>query len=119
MNRYNRMLANKKRRSLYEDEEEEIIIDETSIQDEVYQIVNNLGYDFTISKNGSDGEISISDNLTIYIRFMGDTISRIYIRTQIDNDRIDCTRNTATADNLSVDLQTCVLIIKEIRQKLM
>ena len=80
----------------------------------------NLGYTFTMN-NGSthDGTISISDNLSIYIRFINDSITKIYIITDINNDRIDCTRNTSTADNISVDLQTCVLIIKEIRQKLM
>ena len=120
MNRYNRILANRKMRYLHEDEDEEIIIEEPSIQDELYDIVNNLGYTFTMN-NGSthDGTISISDNLSIYIRFINDSITKIYIITDINNDRIDCTRNTSTADNISVDIQTCVLIIKEIRQKLM
>lgn len=103
-------------RRLTEDDD----IEEIVISDRISEIVSDLGYDFRLNKNNSnEGSISISDNLSIFIRLMNNEISRIYIKMDVANNRIDCTRNTATADNISVDMQTCVLIIKDIKQKLM
>lgn len=118
MTRYNRMVRNSGRIPLTELDEKEV--EDVLISDMISDIVQNLGYTFVQNKGSStDGTISVSDNLTIFIRYTPMEITRIYIKTEIQNNRIDCTRNTATADNLSVDLQTCVLIIKEIKNKLM
>ena len=83
------------------------------------EIAENLGYSFMPSGNGTSGIISISDELEIVIRYFNGQISKISISTDINGNKIDCTRNTTKADNMSVDLQTCVLIIKDIKQKLM
>lgn len=112
---YKRMIQKNRNRQLTEDSAEDI-----EISDRLYDIVNDLGYTFTVSKNNSnEGVISISDYLSIVVRFTDNEIKRIFIRTDIDNSRIDCTRNTTTADNISIELQTCVLIIKDIKQKIM
>ena len=113
---YKRMIQENRNKRLTEDDDIEDIV----LSDRLYDIANDLGYTFTLSKNNSnEGVISISDYLSIVIRFADDEIKRIFIRTYIDNSRIDCTRNTTTADNISIELQTCVLIIKDIKQKLM
>lgn len=95
-------------------------LEEFDIELELSEIADNLGYTFMPSKDKTtEGTISVSDELTIYVRYINNQITRIYIKTDINNDRIDCTRNTTNADNMSVELQTCVLIIKDIKQKLM
>ena len=110
------MVQRNRNRRLTEDDD----IEDIAISDRLYDIANDLGYTFSVRKNNSnEGVISISDYLSIDIRFSDDEIKRIFIRTDIDNSRIDCTRNTTTADNISIELQTCVLIIKDIKQKLM
>lgn len=115
---YKKMMRSMKS-SLNEDEDIDII-EEFDIEAELDEIAENLGYTFEPVKDSTtEGTISVSDNLTIYIRYINNEITRIYIKTDIKNDRIDCTRNTTTADNISVELQTCVLIIKDIKQKLM
>ena len=116
MNRYSK--------PLYEaDDEEEIeIIDdeiedveETLIEDQLAEIGDNLGYPFT-SHNGS-GSFSISDSVEVSIRFTPTEITAIDVRILKNPARFSCTRNTTTVDNLSVELQTCVMIVKDIRSK--
>lgn len=109
---------NKYRRSLYEDEEQEIIddVEELVIDDQLHEIGENLGYNFT-SYNGR-GSFSVSDNVEVNVRFTDDIITSIETKILKSPARYNCTRNTTTVDNLSVELQTCVLIIKEIRSKL-
>ena len=110
----NRRIKNSR---LHEDDED--IIGDIDIEIELSEIAENLGYSFMPSGNGTSGIISISDELEIIIRYFNGQISKISIFVDIDGDKIDCTRNTTKADNMSVDLQTCVLIIKDIKQKLM
>ena len=113
---YKRLIKNNRNRRLTEEDD----IEEVNISDRISEIVSDLGYDFRLNKNNAnEGSVSISDNLSIFIRLMNNEISRIYIKMDVSNNRIDCTRNTSTADNISVDMQTCVLIIKDIKQKLM
>ena len=105
--------------NLTEDNEEEIL-DNLDIETELDEIANKLGYSFMPNGNGVSGSISVSDYLTVSLRYYNNEISKITVDCKINNNgKIDCTRNTTTADNLSVDLQTCILIIKDIKQKLM
>ena len=117
---YKDLIRRNKMRLREEDEDEIEIEVEPSVEERLIAIADNLGYSFMPNgKNSTEGTISVSDMLTIYIRYTNDEVKRIYIRTQVPGNRIDCSRNTTTADNMSVDLQTCVLIIKDIKQKLM
>lgn len=108
----------RRRHSLYEDEEETIVkdVEEILIEDQLAEIGDNLGYPFT-SSNGK-GSFSISDNVEVAVRFSPTQITAIEARILKNPARFNCTRNTTTVDNLSVELQTCVLIIKDIRSKL-
>lgn len=104
--------------NLHEDEEETIVqdIEEILIEDQLAEIGDNLGYPFT-SSNGK-GSFSVSDNVEVAVRFTPKQITAIEARILKNPARFNCTRNTTTVDNLSVELQTCVLIIKDIRSKL-
>lgn len=115
---YKRMIQKNRNRKLTE--EDDVEEQEISLVDSLKSVANDLGYTFEVSRtNKNEGFISISDYLSIVIRIANEKITRIQIKTKIDSDRIDCTRNTTTADNISIELQTCVLIIKDIKQKLM
>ena len=110
-------------KSLHEDDvidtiEDDIIddIDVVLIEDQLEQIGDNLGYPFT-SSNGR-GSFSISDNVEIDVRFTPTQITSIETNIIKRPSRFNCTKNTTTVDNLSVELQTCVMIIKDIRSKL-
>jgi HD superfamily phosphodiesterase len=98
-------------------EEIEDVIEELDIEAVLEEIADKLGFDYT-SSNGS-GSYSISDNVEVRVRFTPKKISRIQTVILKNPARFDCTKNTTTVDNLSVELQTSVLIIKEIKQKLM
>lgn len=99
------------------DEEEIVIEEEVPVTDVLEEIGDNLGYPFTYS--GTSGSFSVSDNVEVSVRFSDNKVQRIYTRILKNPARFDCTKNTTTVDNLSVELQTCVLIIKDVRQKLM
>lgn len=121
MRNYKKMIKqnNKLLKPLTEDEEEEIVED-IDIEAELTAIAEDLGYTFMPNKTGPiGGTISVSDELSIFIRYNDTGITRIYINFDVVNNKLDCTKNTTTADNMSVELQTCVLIIKDIKQKLM
>ena len=103
-----------------EDEELEVIedeIEEIDLDTELTKIADKLGFDYT-SANGS-GSYSVSDNVEVRVRYTQNKIVKIQTVILKNPARYDCTKNTTTVDNLSVELQTCVLIIKEIKQKLM
>ena len=101
-----------------DNDEEEIIIDEeVPITDVLEEIGDNLGYPFTYSN--TSGSFSVSDNVEVAVKFLDNFIQKIYVRILKNPARFDCSKNTTTIDNLSVELQTCVLIIKDVRQKLM
>jgi len=102
-----------------EDIEDEIVddVEDVVIEDQLFEIGEKLGYDFTAS-NGS-GSFSISDNVEVRVRFTPRGIMSIQTVLLKNPARYDCTKNTTTVDNISVELQTCVLIIKEIKSKLM
>ena len=99
------------------DEEEIVIEEEVPVTDALEEIGDNLGYPFTYS--GTSGSFSVSDNVEVSVRIVNNEVQRIFTRILKNPARFDCTRNTTTVDNLSVELQTCVLIIKDVRQKLM
>lgn len=121
MHNYRRNLRLPKR--LTEIDEDEFIDDVEEVEDilnidnTLMSIGNKLGYDYT-SSNGS-GSFSVSDNVEVRVRFTPDKVVKVQTVILKNPARFDCTRNTTTIDNLSVELQTCVLIIKEIKQKLM
>ena len=95
----------------------EEIEDELDIDTTLRDIGDRLGYDFT-SSNGS-GSFSISDNVEVRVRYTPTKVVKVQTNILKNPARYDCTRNTTTVDNLSVELQTCVLLIKEIKQKLL
>lgn len=97
--------------------EDEVEVEELDIDSGLEEIANKLGFDYT-SANGS-GSYSVSDNVEVRVRYTKDKIVKIQTVILKNPARYDCTKNTTTVDNLSVELQTCVLIIKEIKQKLM
>ena len=97
--------------------EDEVEVEELDIDSVLEEIANKLGFDYT-SANGS-GSYSVSDNVEVRVRYTKDKIVKIQTVILKNPARYDCTKNTTTVDNLSVELQTCVLIIKEIKQKLM
>lgn len=92
-------------------------IDDIDIEAALIEIGDKLGYDF-ISSNGS-GSFSISDDVEVYVRFTDRGINKLETRILRSNPRFDCTKNTTTVNNLSIELQTAVLIIKDIKSKLM
>ena len=100
-----------------DNDEEEIVIEDIPVTDVLQEIGDNLGYPFTYS--GTNGSFSVSDNVEVSVRIVNNEVQRIFTRILKNPARFDCTKNTATVDNLSVELQTCVLIIKDVRQKLM
>lgn len=124
--RYNEdKIVNMRRGKLYEDDEEiEIIgdeeevdeIEEVLLEDKLAEIGDNLGYPFT--SHSGRGSFSVSDNVEISVRFTPDEITAIDVRITKNPARFTCTKNTTTVDNLSVELQTCVMIVKDIRSKL-
>ena len=114
---------------LHEEDEEDFIDDEIdiikdiekdeeelTIEDQLYEIGDNLGYDFT-SYSGR-GSFSISDNVEVSVRYTPEKITSIDTKILKNPAKFNCTKNTTTIDNLSVELQTCVLLIKEIKSKL-
>lgn len=120
-NRYdNRRMS--RRYDLHEDEDidiEDAVIDdieEMDIDEQLKKIGDNLGYDFTGS-NGS-GSFSISDNVEVAVRYTNKEVSAIETRILKRPANFNCLKNTTAVDNLSVELQTCVLIIKDIKSKL-
>ena len=122
--RYHRIQNKFPRKPLREDDDIEVVEDEIeeleeeiSIDEQLQTIAEKLGFDYT-SANGS-GSFSISDNVEVRVRFTPNKISRIQTVILKNPARYDCTKNTTTVDNISVELQTCVLIIKEIKQKIM
>jgi hypothetical protein len=90
--------------------------EELSIEDTLYEIGDNMGFDF-ITYNGR-GSYSISDNVEIDVRYTKDKVTAIDTKIIKNPAKFSCIRNTTTIDNLSVELQTCVMIIKEIKTKL-
>lgn len=90
--------------------------EELTIEDQLYEIGDNLGYDFT-SYSGR-GSFSISDNVEVSVRYTPEKITSIDTKILKNPAKFNCTKNTTTIDNLSVELQTCVLLIKEIKSKL-
>ena len=99
----------------YFDNEVEIIED-SNVESQLSEIADNLGYNFT-SSDGR-GSFSVSDNVEVSVRFTQNLITSLDVRILKNPARFSCLKNTTTVDNLSVELQTCVLIIKEIRSKL-
>lgn len=99
-----------------DDDIEVVEIEEDSIEDQLIEIGDNLGYPFT----GSDGKGSfyISDNVEVSVRFSPKSVTSIEARIIKNPARFNCTRSTTTIDNISVELQTCVLVIKDIRSKI-
>lgn len=95
----------------------EEIEDELDIDATLRDIGEKLGYDFTSSKGS--GSFSISDNVEVSVRYTPEKVVKVQTHILKNPPRYDCTKNTTTVDNLSVELQTCVLLIKEIKQKLL
>ena len=99
------------------DDEIDDEIDDIDIEAALIEIGDKLGYDF-ISSNGS-GSFSISDDVEVYVRYTDRGINKLETRILRSNPRFDCTKNTTSVNNLSIELQTAVLIIKDIKSKLM
>lgn len=133
MNRYGRYY--RKPYDLYEDDNDVVLVDDEDFDDEDFdirdeieivedsnvetqlsEIADNLGYNFT-SSDGR-GSFSVSDNVEVSVRFTQKLITSLDVKILKNPARFSCLKNTTTIDNLSVELQTCVLIIKEIRSKL-
>ena len=100
----------------FDDEDEIEIIEDSNVETQLSEIADNLGYNFT-SSDGR-GSFSVSDNVEVSVRFTQNLITSLDVRILKNPARFSCLKNTTTVDNLSVELQTCVLIIKEIRSKL-
>jgi hypothetical protein len=92
------------------------IVEDSDVESQLSEIADNLGYNFT-SSDGR-GSFSVSDNVEVSVRFTQNLITSLDVRILKNPARFSCLKNTTTVDNLSVELQTCVLIIKEIRSKL-
>lgn len=113
----------RKPHGLYEDDDDIILVDDEiddvndlNIESQLAEIADNLGYNFT-SFDGR-GSFSVSDNVEVSVRFTRNLITSLDVKILKNPARFSCIKNTTTVDNLSVELQTCVLIIKEIRSKL-
>lgn len=100
----------------FDDEDEIEIIEDSNVETQLSEIADNLGYNFT-SSDGR-GSFSVSDNVEVSVRFTQNLITSLDVKILKNPARFSCLKNTTTVDNLSVELQTCVLIIKEIRSKL-
>lgn len=129
MNRYGRYY--RKPYDLYEDDNDAVLVDDdedfdirdeieivedSNVETQLSEIADNLGYNFT-SSDGR-GSFSVSDNVEVSVRFTQNLITSLDVKILKNPARFSCLKNTTTVDNLSVELQTCVLIIKEIRSKL-
>ena len=112
-------------RPIYEDEEEfELTL--ADMQAQLMEIAGDLGYQYieqSESKLGK-GTISITNDVTIVIRYNEEKVTYIYVGIgEARGDKFqtalyDCTTNASEIDSVSVALQTASMIISEIRRKL-
>ena len=92
---------------------------EESLKDKLISISDNMGVRY-LDNNDGNFKVVISDDVIIHIRYTRDKMTRIYIEVRnngMKDVRIDCTRNTKHADAISVDIQTAILIVKDIKNK--
>lgn len=92
---------------------------EESLKDKLISIADNMGVRY-IDNNDGNFKMIISDDVSIRVRYTRDRMTRMYVEVLNDGKRdvrIDCTRNTKRADSISVDIQTAILIVKDIKNK--
>ena len=92
---------------------------EESLKDKLISIADNMGVRY-IDNNDGNFKMIISDDVSIRVRYTKDRMTRLYVEVLNDGKRdvrIDCTRNTKRADTISVDIQTAILIVKDIKNK--
>lgn len=92
---------------------------EESLKDKLISISDNMGVRY-IDNNDGNFRIIVSDDVSIRVRYTRDRMTRMYVEVLNDGKRdvrIDCTRNTKHADSISVDIQTAILIVKDIKNK--
>ena len=92
---------------------------EESLKDKLISIADNMGVRY-IDNNDGNFKMIISDDVSIRVRYARDRMTRMYVEVLNDGKRdvrIDCTRNTKRADSISVDIQTAILIVKDIKNK--
>lgn len=90
-----------------------------SLKDKLISVADNMGVRY-IDNNDGNFRIIVSDDVNIRVRYTRDRMTRMYIEVLNDGKRdvrIDCTRNTKRADSISVDIQTAILIVKDIKNK--
>lgn len=92
--------------------------DYVQVVDKLYEIADNLGFPFEETNNTS-GRFSISDNVIVVVKYRDDRVMSIHTKITKNPALYDCTHTTSTIDNISTELQSCILIIKDIRSKLM
>ena len=106
-------------RPIMEDEEDLDTIED--IQFILIDIAQNLGYDYMeLSENKlGAGFISITNNVSIIIKYNSDRITSIEVQIgEFNKNKYDCTTNSSTIDEISVALQTASMICAEIRRKI-
>lgn len=89
-----------------------------STYDRLEDIADNFGYKIRHSRHTENMAVLIvSDLCALLINYDTDGVTTI--RLKLRERSIDCTRTTSVADDISTDIQTSILITKDIRNKLM
>ena len=107
------------RSRMYEDADEFEKEKDESLKDKLIAVADNMGVHYIDNQDGNF-KLVISDDVVIRVRYTKDRMTRIYIEVKnngMRDVRIDCTRNTKQADTISVDIQTAILIVKDIKNK--
>ena len=92
------------------------------VQNQLKEIAEDLGYTYEERSRAmlGRGAIAISNNVNIIVEY-GKRVSRIYVAIGKDTRKrpmYDCSTNSASIGDLSVQLQTATMIVDTIRKKL-
>lgn len=105
------------------EEEEETIPTRESMYAKLKEIADNLGYTYLETRKDKlgSGTISISNDVNIRIKYNAESVNdiNVTIGNTVNRPAYNVTDNSATIDEISVDLQTASMICSEIRKKLM
>ena len=105
------------------EEEEETIPTRESMYAKLKEMADNLGYAYIETRKDKlgSGNISISNDVNIRIKYNAESVNdmNVTIGNTVNRPAYNVTDNSATIDEISVDLQTASMICSEIRKKLM